>query len=63
MIKIIILFAKGDSINPDEVMCMSEKNNNNPNTKKMAEAKKQKITKGVALPGADTVGGTLPVPI
>ena len=63
MINTIILFAKGDSISPEEWTLTSAKNKNKPNIKKIAEAKKQKIDNGVALPGADTVGGTLPVPI
>lgn len=63
MIKVIMLFAVEVSINPDEVISTSEKNKNKPNAKKRAAAKKHSTTNGVELPGADTVGGTLPVPI
>lgn len=61
--RVMILLARGESITPDEVKFISEKNNSRPNAKKTAEAIKYIITIGVALPGADTVVGTLPVPI
>ena len=43
MIKVIILFAKGDSINPEEWTFTYKKNKNKPNIKKTTEAKKQNI--------------------
>ena len=63
MIKTIILFATADSIKPIEVIFTSENNKNKPNARNKAVAKKHIMARGVALPGADTVGGTLPVPI
>ncbi|MBO4432331.1 MAG: hypothetical protein J5852_02240 [Clostridia bacterium] len=58
-----ILFRRGDSINPAEVTATSEKNKNSPNAKINNPLKKYTTASGVALPGAETVGGTLPVPI
>lgn len=57
------MFATAESIKPIEVIVTSEKNKNKPNTKNRAVAKKHIIANGVAFPGADTVGGTLPVPM
>ena len=56
----IDLFKISES--PKPVTRTSEKNRKKPNAAKSTDAKKYNTAKGVALPGADNVGGTLPVP-
>ena len=59
----IVLFTIGDSIDSKVLTFTSEKNKNKPKPKKKTAAKKQKTASGVAFPGAETVGGTFPVPM
>ena len=53
----------GDSISPEDTTRASEKNSHKPNAKIPTEVIKQNTANGAAFPGADTVGGTLPVPM